>query len=78
MRIRPQGRAIGRDCDPLIMPIPTDFDRKLGAIDDAHSLILIKLRTMQYGGAPRDARAELRVALQDYADQVMVAATEDA
>jgi hypothetical protein len=58
------------------MAIPKQIDRSMAAIDDAHGLVMIKLRTMHCGGAPRDARAQLRAALQEYAELVMRSAPD--
>jgi hypothetical protein len=60
------------------MAIPTDFDRRLGEIDNAASGILTHLRVLQRA-APRDVsdmRQRLRENLQSYADLVLALANE--
>jgi hypothetical protein len=52
------------------MPIPTDTERQLAAIDDMHSSILVGLRVWHRAGPDRDPR-RIREALQTYADAVV-------
>lgn len=60
------------------MPIPTQFDHDVTAVDDAASSVLLQLRTMKRAGAKDLPR--LRVALRDhlkgYVDTVMTLADE--
>jgi len=57
------------------MAIPTPYDGQLAVIDDLAGCVMIKLRTMQHGGANRDISG-LRELLQNYVDQVMALAKD--
>lgn len=52
------------------MPIPTKADGDLAAIDDLHSVVLVKLRVWHRAGPDRDPRA-IREALRAYCDSVV-------
>jgi hypothetical protein len=45
------------------MPIPTDAERRLGEIDDLHSVVLVRLRTWHHAGPDRDPKS-IREALR--------------
>jgi hypothetical protein len=52
------------------MSIPGDIERRLGAIDDLHSSVLVGLRVWHRAGPDRDPK-NIRKALQAYADAVV-------
>ena len=53
------------------MPIPTVTDHKLAVIDNHHSLVMTRLRTLSFASDEnRDPRG-VREALQEYVDKVM-------
>ena len=52
------------------MPIPTELDRTLAALDDLHNGLLARLRIYHRAGRDRDP-AHIRVELQGYADAVI-------
>jgi hypothetical protein len=52
------------------MPIPTEFDRSIAAIEDLATAVLTRLRIFYRAGANRDPAA-VREALQAYADAVI-------
>jgi hypothetical protein len=59
------------------MPIPTDWDRKLGDIDMQARSIVAQLTSIHWCGAPKDKdrmRMTLRERLQSFCDDVLSAA----
>jgi hypothetical protein len=59
------------------MPIPTQFDRKLGEIDDLQAVVMIRLRTLQRAGVRGDPDS-VREPLDRYVDAVKaLAASSD-
>jgi hypothetical protein len=57
------------------MPIPTEYDRKLGEIDDLAGVVMIRLRTLQHAGSRRDGES-VRAALDQYAAAVRALALD--
>jgi hypothetical protein len=51
------------------MSIPGDIERRLGEIDDLHSLVLVRLRSWHHAGPTRDPR-QISEALRQYVDAV--------
>ena len=47
------------------MPIPTQYDRDLAEIDDLHGFVIIRLRTLQHGGAGHNG-GDVRQAWEQY------------
>lgn len=61
------------------MPIPTQFDYDLAAIENMTSSVLMQVRTMQHA-APRDLprmRERLRETLQELVTEVMKVARSE-
>jgi len=51
------------------MPIPTQHDRDLAEVDDFHSVVTVRLRTLHHAGPRRDG-ASVREALARYVEAV--------
>jgi hypothetical protein len=51
------------------MSIPGDIERRLGEIDDLHSLVLVRLRSWTHAGPDRHAKS-ISEALRAYVDAV--------
>jgi len=52
------------------MAIPTKADGDLAAIDDLHSVIMVRLRNFRHAGANRSS-SSVTSALRDYRDKIV-------
>jgi hypothetical protein len=53
------------------MPIPTQEDYRLGEIENAADMVMLKLSVMRRAKKPQEHRAELRQKLQTLVDLAM-------